>query len=485
MVKKPGRSIFTTQTASYLLIILVLSATFSIFFFSTAKGHLEKQVGGKLADIARIAARNTPFARLDLIKVGDDETRMVLRLKEKLGEIQEASSVENIIIFGKDQRTLLDLRPHRLIGSTYNPPRFDKSFTHDLGRGDAVSTDSYRSPSGKFFISAFAPVMDAEGGLFAVVGVDGGAAEVGIIEQMRTRLYWIAGLSVVFAFILALFLARRLTRPIRGIAETAGRIGRGDYQARVPLPPTAELRVLADSINSMAQQVQERDKQLKEMSASVAHEIRNPLNSLKLQLTLLGEELGDVTGGPPPKTLDTLHYEIGKLNRFLTEFLTYSRPMTLIRNAVAPGDLVQATLEMAMAAAEEKGVEINIISETDLPTIHADRDRLEQSLLNILLNAVQACVAGGKVEMKIKRSKDGNDVVFLVEDTGPGIPEDVMEHLFEPFFTTKETGTGLGLSNTQRIVFSHGGKISAENLAHRGARFTITIPISTSTTQRD
>ncbi len=475
-MQKSGLSIFTTQAASFLLIIIALAAAFSVFFFSTAKSHLERQVGAKLMDIARISARNAPFERLDLIKIGDDESRMVLRLKEKLGEIREAAGVENIIIFGTDRRSLLDLRPGYAIGSACDLPRFDESFTAGLGRGQAVSSRSYRSPAGKFFISAYAPILNPNGELFAIVGVDGGAGEVGIIEQMRTRLYWIAALLAVFASIFALFLARTLTRPIRGISETAKRIGGGDYEARVLLPATAELRTMADSINAMARQVQMRDKQLKEMSANVAHEIRNPLNSLKLQLTLLGEELGDVIDGPPPESLETLHHEIAKLNRFLTEFLTYSRSITLVRNKVSPADLAVNAAEMAAGEATEQEVAIKVAAEALLPDLFVDRDRLEQSLLNIVLNAVQASGPNGRVDIKVRNAKDGAFVEFITTDNGFGIQNDRLEEIFEPFYTTKESGTGLGLSNARRIIHEHGGTITARNLPQGGAEISVRIP---------
>ena len=318
--------------------------------------------------------------------------------------------------------------------------------------------------------------MDVEGRLFAVVGIKADTREVEVIEQLRRRLYLIAIAGVALAFLLALILARTLIRPISDMALAAARIGKGDYEARVALPSTAELQVLAGSINSMAEQVRHRDRRLKEMSASVAHEIRNPLNSIKLLINLLEEELQEQEEGPLPKSLGTLHREIAKLNRFLTEFLTYSRPVTLVRDEVAPSDLARTTVDMARLEAEESGVEIAFAEASDLPGLYIDRDRVEQSLLNILLNAVHACSEGGRVELRVERSGDGEDVEFIIEDTGPGISEEVLEKVFEPFFTTRDTGTGLGLSNAEKIMRDHGGSIHAENRSRRGARFVVRIP---------
>lgn len=472
------RSIFARQTVSYILIIMVLSATFGFFFFATAKSHLEQEVGRKLQDIANIAAKNAPVERLKLIKVGDDETRMVLRLKEKFGDIREATGVDNIFIFYPDGTSLLDLRAEKPIGFQYSLRHFDKAFINALNKNESVSTGSYRSSSGTLFISAFAPIVDSENQLFAVVGVDAGTREVEVIEQMRSRLYLIAGLGVVLSIGLALILARTLAKPIQSMAKAAERIGHGDYEARVDLPSTTELQVLAESINIMAEQVQSRDAKLKEMTASVAHEIRNPLNSIKLLLSLHGENLQEQYGTPPPKELETLHYEIRKLNRFLTEFLTYSRPISLIQDEVSPFELAQNALDMAKAEAETKGIEVTLTAEPDLPRITVDRQRLEQSILNILLNAIVASENEGTAALHVRRSEGNSWIDFIIEDSGPGIPEEIMSKLFEPFFTTRDSGTGLGLSNAQKIVESHGGLILAQNKEEGGARFVIRLPIT-------
>jgi len=475
-LKKPRYSILVTQLAAYLLIILVITVVFSVFFFSTARRHLEQEVGRKLQDIAAIAARNTPSERLELIEPGGEKTRMVLRLKEKLSEIKAATGVDNIAVFLPNRRVLLDLRPGYRIGAAFNGGRFSNRYLERLRKGVAVHTGSYRRNEERFFISAYAPVSDNKGRLFAVVAVDAGTREVAVIERLRSRLYWVAFAGVLLAVILATVLASRLTRPIRGMAQAAERIGSGDYEVRVPLSSISEIGVLGRSLNEMVHQVERRDANLKEMSAGVAHEIRNPLNSIKLLITLLGEELSDGSGDNHSGTIQTLHYEIGKLDRFLTEFLTYSRPLTLARDTVDAATLAQKTVQMAAAEAGTKGIEIVIERCSEPQLIHVDQNRLEQSLLNILLNAIHASVAGSSVVLELNPSEDGKWVEISVSDRGPGIDASTEERLFEPFFTTKTTGTGLGLSNARNIVESHGGNILFQNIASGGARFTIRLP---------
>lgn len=475
--KKRGLSLFAIQTASYLLIILVVAATFGYFLVQTAKKNLEGEIGRKLQDIARIVVKNTPVERLSLIKVGDDQARMVLRLKEKIADITEATGVRRIFVFRPDQTSLLDSRPEVTIGGAYRLDRFHSDFTTKLQQGEAVNTGSYRDDNA-LYISAYAPVLDDQGRLFAIVGVDAGTREIEVIEQMNARLLIIAGAGAVLAIVLSLFLARRLSRPIQAMAKTAAKVGAGSYDARVPVPSQVELATLARSFNDMARQVQQRDKRLKEMAATIAHEIRNPLNSIKLLVSLLDEELADQKVTSQREKVDTLHYEIGKLSRLLTEFLTYSRPLLLAQEPISPVELAQSAIAMSQAAAVKGEVKVLFKSGNDLPSLTVDRQKMEQVLLDILLNGIQAASPGGGVSFTLRHEEEEKLVDFIVEDDGPGVPPEAMTHMFEPFFTTKQAGSGLGLANARKIVDEHRGRITVSNREPGGARFIVRIPVT-------
>ena len=471
-----GRSIFIKQVLLYVLIILLISGVIGFLFSSTARQHFEDEIGRKLQYVARISARNTPLERLELIREGDDQSRMVLRRKKGLAEIQEATGVENILVFKPNMASLLDLDPSVRIGSFLQLPHFSESFVAELKTGNSVNTESYRTADDKIFISAYAPIHDAEGGLFAIVGVDSGAGELAIIEEMGSRLYWITVISIAVACLLALLFARSITSPVRQIAQTAERLGKGDYEARVAVRSTDEVGVLAESINRMAEDVRARDAALKEMAATVAHEIRNPLNSIKLLVSLLGEELKDSKVQVQGSTVETLYYEIGKLNRFTEEFLTYARPVTLIRDRVSLCNLVSSVLDMATA--EAKDADVQLVDEVgeEKTEVSVDRLRVEQSLFNLVLNGIQACVGGGRVTVSIIREPVGGGVDFTIEDSGPGFAPDVLPQIFDPFFTTRTDGTGLGLANVRKIVEEHDGSIRAENRPGGGARMIVHLP---------
>ena len=372
-----NRSIFAKQVGFYLLVILLISGLSIYLFFSTTtvfRKHLEDQIGTKLEYISRIAAQTTPPERLDLIRAGADESRMVLRLEQRLMEILEARGAEQIYVFRPDLKSLLDAPPRVPIGHQLALPHLSDELFERLAGGQSVHTNRYLSPNQVDNISAYAPVMDAEEKLIAIVGVDAGLEELEIIEQLRTRLYWMAAASIGAGVLLALFLARSISSPVRNIAETARRLGSGDYEARVDVYARDEVGELAVSVNLMAEQIRNRDAALKEMAASVAHEIRNPLNSIRLLITLLEEELrGHAVAEATRQTTDTLKYEVGKLNRFIDEFLTYARPLTLIRDRVGAGDLVAGVVDMTAAEAKARNVEVRLQIEPDLAELVVDR----------------------------------------------------------------------------------------------------------------
>lgn len=474
ITSRRGPSIFARQVALYLILILLVVGVVGQLFLSTARDYLEAEVGGKLEYFARIAARDAPLERLDLIRVGAEQSRMVLRLKQDLEKIREETGLLNIYVFRPDYSSLLDLDPAVPIGTTYELPQLGTADISGLGQQPSMHTLAYATPAGSMGMSAYAGIVDSTGTLAAIVGVDAGDV-LEILHRLRQRLYWIAAGCASLAFFAALIFARSITRPVRHIADVAERLGGGDYSARADVHTRDEVEVLADAVNRMAEQVRERDDALKEMAASVAHEVRNPLNSIKLLLALLAEDIASGREDARKETLQTLEYEISKLTRFTEEFLTWSRPASEVREALDPVDLVRGVVDLAGAEASERGVELTMAQDTGLPSVDGDRQRLEQALLNLVLNAIQASAAGGRVVIHSQAAAAGG-VDIAVNDSGPGVAEQHRDRLFEPFFTTRSDGTGLGLANAGRIAAEHGGRIRLDD-TDAGARFVLELPV--------
>jgi two-component system sensor histidine kinase HydH len=210
------------------------------------------------------------------------------------------------------------------------------------------------------------------------------------------------------------------------------------------------------------------------LAAGVAHEIRNPLSSLKGFATYFRQRYGGVPDDV--KVADIMIQEVDRLNRVITELLEFSRPMELKRKAVDLAGLVRHTLGTIEGQARGEGVTVQSNLPPGLPLAYVDPDRMTQVFLNIFLNALAATDRGGVLTVDVAR-QDDNTLRVSVADTGTGIRKEDIGRVFDPYFTTKPSGTGLGLAIVHRIVEAHGGEIRLESEPGKGSAFTIFLPI--------
>lgn len=229
----------------------------------------------------------------------------------------------------------------------------------------------------------------------------------------------------------------------------------------------------------------ERLAALGRMSAGLAHEIRNPLASIKTSVELLEDRARSEGEGVSARRLELLQVvaeETDRLNRILGRFLQFARAEGR-RDDDAPAesvvaDVVAGTVALLQRQLDASRVRVELEDGPfDLPVAIAE-DHLRQVLLNLLLNACEAMPAGGVIRLRVAERTPGS-VVLAVEDTGPGIPEDVARSVFDPFFSTREGGVGLGLSIVSRLLEADGGSIALDRTATAGARFLVTLPRTT------
>ena len=217
----------------------------------------------------------------------------------------------------------------------------------------------------------------------------------------------------------------------------------------------------------------ERITALGHMSAGLAHEIRNPLGIMKVSIQMLAQEKKD--DEVVSEYCRVLLEECERLNRLVSEFLSFARPKEPIRERIMLGTLLDEGVSLIQPALRQNHIELertqNLIDEHE---VEVDPDQIKQVILNILLNAIHAQGEDGVILLEWVQ-QDGF-VGFAVSDEGPGIPTEAMPYIYDPFFTTKEKGTGLGLSVVHRILDQHGGKISAANRSEGGVRVEILLP---------
>lgn len=216
----------------------------------------------------------------------------------------------------------------------------------------------------------------------------------------------------------------------------------------------------------------ERLAALGQLAAGVAHEIRNPLTSVQL---LVQTALRDPTaGGLDAHDLSLIDAELGRIEESLRTFLDYARPTKPERVVCDLTAVVRDALALTRPRADRQRVEVRFTPRPDPLPLLADPRQLRQVVVNLILNALDAMPGGGTLEVAAAPTGDGAELT--VTDTGTGIPADILPRLFEPFATGKETGLGLGLVVSKRIVEDHGGTISGANRPGGGARFVVRLP---------
>jgi two-component system sensor histidine kinase AtoS len=213
-------------------------------------------------------------------------------------------------------------------------------------------------------------------------------------------------------------------------------------------------------------ELRSRLSSLGEISAGIAHELRNPMAVIAGYTQLLSKK-ADPSLKP---TVDAITTEINVMNRIISDFLSFAKPAEL---AISDVDLKKIIENCIVTLVRERNnIKVHLDIE-DLPVIKGDDILLRQAFTNLIQNAVEAMPAGGDLTIKYATS---NLLDVMVSDTGPGIAEDMADKIFLPFFTTKDRGTGLGLSLVQKIIVSHGGSISVDS-SERGATFRIRLPL--------
>jgi len=269
-----------------------------------------------------------------------------------------------------------------------------------------------------------------------------------------------------YAEIIVFFLVGTVT----GVLADQGR------QHRIELEATTEQlakvnRELQDSFEHIKRA--DRLSAIGELSASLAHEIRNPLASIEGAANIIespqtGEQIRS-------SSIAIIRKETERLNRLLTNLLDFARPRKPEFQGVEPGRLIDSIISLAGHSAQQEGIMLRKDVPFGVPQFECDPEQMKQVILNLTLNAIQAMSQPGEIVLSARLRN--SSMVINVRDQGPGIGEQDLDKVFNPFFTTKDTGTGLGLSVVHQIVAQHGGAVSAERNSDRGMTFSVTLPL--------
>jgi signal transduction histidine kinase len=298
-----------------------------------------------------------------------------------------------------------------------------------------------------------------------------------------------AGISLLVAVVVAMLLAQIVLRPMHVIRSGLSRLGRGELGAMLDLRDEAEFRDLGDVFDQVTAQLRAasaeglKPAQLAELSnkivrvgrqfSGVQHELKNPLNAMRIHLELLGKKLQP--GDPASAHVDIIAHEIRKLDDRVQNLLKFVKPMEVSFGPVPIAALLGNVVAAVAPEAERAGVSIDRGCTDASLNVEGDAAQLRDVFLNLAQNAIQAMPKGGRLSIGCAAVSDRR-VRIRVEDTGIGIPPENLSRIFELYFTTKEQGTGMGLALVYRAVQIHNGTIDVESTVGVGTAFVVVLP---------
>jgi two-component system NtrC family sensor kinase len=398
--------------------------------------------------------------------------------------IKEVAGVDTATVFFGDLRVstnVLNEDGTRAVGTRVSQEVYDIVLAGDTfypGRAFVVN---------EWFITRYEPLHDYQANVVGMLYV--GAKESvfqALVQAFNIRVTLIALVSLFLAGIIAIPIARFVTTPIAGLVQATRRLAEGDMSVKVKTYGHGELAVLGQSFNRMVETLvetqqklvhQEKLASMGQLAAGVAHEINNPLGSILLLSDVMNKEIAE--DDPHREDLEMIIKETTRCKIIVSDLLNFSRQQHVLAQNTDLHSLIEKTIREVEKKPDFKDVQIIRQYSSDLPTIQADPDQLQQVFTNLLNNAAEAMENGGTITLST-RSIDQKQVEIKISDTGIGIPEENLGKLFTPFFTTKALGkgTGLGLSIVYGIIKMHRGQIYVSSQVGTGTDFTITLPIN-------
>lgn len=347
-----------------------------------------------------------------------------------------------------------------------------------------------------WYLTVYEPIRDLSGKVVGMLGL-------GILEtkysDMRREVFIIFSLIVLAGMlatsIVAFLVAGLFLDPVEKMVEASGRLAEGDFSARVAVKSVDEFGRLGETFNSMARSIEEREAQIKrhaqeriagserlailgQLAAGVAHEINNPLGGILMYSHLLLDDTGP--DDPRRNNLERIARETGRCRDIVRGLLDFARQSELEVAEADINEVIEKTLSLVENHVLFQNVRLVKQLAGDIPSVRMDRGQIQQVLLNIVMNAVEAMgVQGGTLQIASRHKETEEGVMVVVSDSGPGIAPENLRRLFEPFFTTKGVGqgVGLGLAISYGIVEKHGGKLSVESEVGKGATVSLVLPV--------
>lgn len=472
---QPRARIGPKLVASFVLLVMGVTGISGWVLYQLTQQSLEAQMRTHLVSVARLLSNGLYGDVLRRLRPGDESFSLHQRLTDRLQDACEAIGATRVYVFDRQGRSLLDTElgtpagwpigreiPHLKIR--------DRLEVEQVLRGEPTNSVLFYQ-DGVPYMTGYAPIY-AQKEVIGGVGIDIGAGFVDTMRVFERSVLVFACLGAMVTVVVALGLARSITKPVQKLVRAAREIGRGHLESAVDTSARDELGYLADTMEDMRRKLLARDAQLRQMLGGVAHEIRNPLGGIEIYAGLIAADLPD--DDPRKQHIQKVIQEVRNLNHVISEFLEFARPD---RPAPQP-TLVERLVEDAffLLAPELEKANVRFQRELDQGLqVFVDGEQIKRAIFNLMKNGVQAMGAGGTLTVRSRRA--GREAEIEIADTGLGMAPEVRERLFEPFFTTREKGTGLGLAVVMRALEQNGGSIELDSEEGQGTVCRVRLPM--------
>jgi signal transduction histidine kinase len=464
----------------------IVVVTLGVLAWRIAEDTVRESLVRELSADAKIAASTINPIGARLLQPGEEETsRTYKRLVTRLLAIQEATGSVRAMIVDADLHVRADGNGKLPIGSPAPRAVLDKlEIDATMHGGRTRVSIPFTGQNGKRYLAAYARIADPPGedgavtdsGPPLVLALEAPAAALDATRALARKIVLLVLLAVAGVFVLAVVVARTITRPLERLAESAERLGTGALEEPLLAPRgTDEVARLGHTLEEMRGALVERDRERQMMLAGIAHEVRNPLGGMELFSGLVEEGIAELPSSPAQTELAEQAGRVRKELRYLTEvvngFLSFARDTTPSKEPVDVRELFHDVRSMTAGEGRARV----IIDEGQAPLVASmDRAKIKQALINLVANAQQATPENGTVTMRAR--EEGAVVILEVADDGSGMSTAVARQVFTPFFTTKEKGSGLGLALVRKLARDHGGDATVTSAPDQGTVVALRLP---------
>ena len=452
------------------LILMIVSLSASLILMMTLFGLYSERL--LLEKLQKKTTEITEAIHLAIQEISKTEQKDIMGLFNYLKNLR-TEGIKEISIIDSETRIRASTNPFK-VGETTPDYITELIFKSELGE--------FVTKQGELYHIVLPIVIKGEHQGYIHLTISNRDIMSVLKKNMKLRLF-VTVIILLIGFIATVWLAKRYTRPIKELVSAASAVSSGDLDVHLDVTENDEIGELKESFNQMITRLSELRKieqrlretehlsTIGELSRSIAHEIRNPLNFISLSIDHLMGQCTEQT----KQLLLNIKGEVKRLDSLVESFLQYGKPLRIKPEMVDMVALIEDTLSLVRAKAERSGIKISRNYSENALFAEVDPELLKTCLFNVLINAIQAMPNGG--ELSITIDSLGEKLILKVRDTGEGLDEEQAKHVFEPFFTTKKQGLGLGLAMTKRVIAEHGGEIHFSTQKGIGSEITFVLPV--------